>query len=125
MSEDTKDPQTEEILAAAIEVHRHLGPGLLESIYEEALCYELQLRDIPFERQKHVDVVYKDKAIKGQRVDLIVYGSVVVDVKAARARQEWWTAQVLSYLRSTGLARGLVINFGLGRLVDGVQRFVA
>ncbi len=63
---------TEKIIASAIEVHRILGPGLLESIYEEALCYELALRDIPFQRQKEVDVIYKDKVIKGQRLDLIV-----------------------------------------------------
>lgn len=117
------DPQTKQIIAAAIEVHRHLGPGLLESIYEEALCHEFALRSIPFEQQKPVQVVYKGKAIKGQRIDLLVFGEVVVDVKAVRAPHEYWQAQLLSYLKSTGLTRGLVINFGGLRLVDGVQRF--
>ena len=67
------DPLTEQIIGAAIEVHKHLGSGLLESIYEEALCHELQLRGIPHERQKAVDVVYKDRVIKGQELDLLVF----------------------------------------------------
>ena len=91
--EEAADPQTERIIAAGIEVHRHIGPGLLESIYEEALCHELALRSIPFEQQKTVQVVYKGKAIKGQRIDLIVFGEVVVDVKAVRAPHEYWRAQ--------------------------------
>ena len=74
---DGNDQQTKKIIAAAIEVHRHLGPGLLESIYEAALCHELDLRQISYERQKHVDVIYKDKIIKGQRIDLLVFGSMV------------------------------------------------
>jgi len=114
---------TEEIIAAAIEVHRHLGPGLLEKIYEEALCYELDLRGVPYERQKTMEVVYKGKLIQGQRFDLVVRGQVIVDVKSLRANQDFFAAQMLSYLRVTGLRTGLVINFGLKRLVDGVQRF--
>ena len=117
------DPLTEEIIAAAIEVHRHLGPGLLESIYEEALCHELSLRRIPFERQKKVDVVYKEVVIIGQRLDLVVDGAVVVEVKSAKGNEGVFGAQVLSYLRSTGLKRGLLINFGGERLIDGVKRF--
>lgn len=116
------DELTERIIAAAIEVHRILGPGLLESIYEAALCYELELRGIPYERQKSVDVVYKGHVIKGQRLDLVVAGEVVVDIKSTRHEHESFLAQVLSYLKSTGLRRGLVMNFGLPRLVDGVQR---
>ncbi|MCD6456313.1 MAG: GxxExxY protein [Methanophagales archaeon] len=76
-----RDPLTEAIIGAAIEVHKHLGPGLLESIYEEALCYEFSLREIPFERQVEVDVIYKDKIIKGQRIDILVAGEVVVELK--------------------------------------------
>jgi GxxExxY protein len=116
------DPLTEKIIAAAIEVHRHLGPGLLESIYEEALCYELELRGIPFERQREVDVVYKGKVIKGQRLDILVAGESVVEVKAVRKYDEVFTAQVLSYLKATQLKRGLVVNFGERRLVDGIKR---
>jgi GxxExxY protein len=117
------DKLTEQIIAAAIEVHRIIGPGLLESIYEEALCHEFSLRSIAYERQKEMDVFYKDKIIKGQRLDLIVSGEVVVEIKSVRKLEDVFAAQVLSYLRSTGLKRGLLINFGESRLVDGVKRF--
>ncbi len=116
------DPLTEKIIASAIEVHRILGPGLLESIYEEALCHEFSLRSIPFERQKEVDVIYKGKAIKGQRIDLLLYGEVVVEIKSVRRLEEVFIAQVLSYLKSTGLKRGLLINFGESKLVSGIKR---
>ena len=116
------DKLTEQIIASAIEVHRILGPGLLESIYEEALCYELSLRGITFERQKEVDVLYKDKIIKGQRLDLIVNSEVIVEIKSVRKLEDVFTAQVLSYLKSTGLKRALLINFGEGKLVNGVKR---
>jgi GxxExxY protein len=116
------DSLTEQIISSAIEVHRTLGPGLLESIYEEALCHELFLRNISFERQKEVDVFYKDKIIQGQRLDLIVSREVVVEIKSVRKLEDVFTAQVLSYLKSTGLKRALLINFGQKRLVDGVKR---
>ena len=105
-----------------MEVHRIMGPGLLESIYEEALCYELSFRNIPYERQKAVDVFYKDKIIKGQRLDLIVNGEVIVEIKSVRKLEEIFTAQVLSYLKSTELKRALLINFGGIKLIDGVKR---
>ena len=104
-------------------MHRELGPGLLESIYEEALCHELSLRRILFEQQKEVDVVYKGKVIKGQRLDLVVENEVVVEIKAVSKLDDVFTAQVLSYLKSTGLKRALLINFGQKRLVDGLKRF--
>ena len=117
-----RDPLTEEIIGAAIEVHRHLGPGLLESIYEEALCYEFCLREIPFERQVEVDVIYKDKIIKGQRIDILVAGEVVVELKSVSKLQDIFVAQTLSYLKSTKLKRALLINFGEKRLADGIKR---
>ncbi|MBI5025346.1 MAG: GxxExxY protein [Nitrospirae bacterium] len=117
------DKLTEQIIASAIEVHRILGPGLLESIYEEAICYELSLRGISYERQKEVDIFYKNTVIKGQRLDLIVDGEVVVEIKSARKLENVFTAQVLSYLKSTGLKRALLINFGETKLVDGIKRF--
>jgi GxxExxY protein len=116
------DSVTGKIISAAIEVHRILGPGLLESIYEEALCYELSKRSMHFERQKDVDVVYKDQVIKGQRLDLFVNGEVVVEIKSVRRLEEIFIAQVLSYLKATGIKRGLIINFGQTRLIDGVKR---
>jgi GxxExxY protein len=116
------DALTEKIISAAIEVHRILGPGLLESIYEEALCYELSERRVQFERQKEVDVVYKNQVIKGQRLDLLVNGGVIVEIKSVRKLEDIFIAQVLSYLKSTGIKRGLIINFGQTRLIDGLKR---
>ena len=89
------DSVTEKILSSAIEVHRILGPGILESIYEEALCYEFTLRGIQFERQIEVEVIYKNKIIKGQRLDLLVNREVVVEIKAVRRLDQAFTAQVL------------------------------
>jgi GxxExxY protein len=119
------DPLTEKIIGAAIEVHRILGPGLLESIYEHAWCHEFDLRGIKYQRQAHVEMWYKDKEIKDRRIDLIVEENgdrVVVDIKSLSQLPEIATAQVLSYLRATGLKRGLLINFGQKLLVDGVRR---
>jgi GxxExxY protein len=117
------DRITEQIIAAAIEVHKVLGPGLLESIYEEALCHEFYLRGIPFVRQKDIEVIYKDVKIKGQRIDLLVNGEVIVEIKSLRRLEDVFTAQVLSYLKCTGLKRALLLNFGEIRLVDGIKRF--
>jgi GxxExxY protein len=117
-----RDSLTETIIGAAIEVHRTLGPGLLESIYEEALCIEFELRGIPFQRQVEVDVLYKGCVIKGQRIDLLVSGEVVVELKAVAALPDVATAQVLSYLKATALKRALLINFGVPTLVKGIKR---
>lgn len=116
------DKLTEKIIGAAIEVHRHLGPGLLESIYEEALCHELKLRNISVQRQFEIDVLYKDIAIKGQRLDLLVENSVVIELKSVRKLPEIAMAQTLSYLKATGLKRALLINFGEKTLVEGINR---
>jgi GxxExxY protein len=98
MSSQFDDPLTEKIIGAAIEVHRILGPGLLESVYEEALCHEFDLRGIRYLRQAPVEIYYKDKAIKDQRVDLIVVDGddrVVVDLKSVSKLPDIATAQVL------------------------------
>ena len=116
------DELTEQIIGAAIEVHRILGPGLLESIYEEALCMEFEMRDLAHERQKEVDVIYKGHVIKGQRIDLLVADQVVVELKAVAKLPDVSTAQTLSYLKATGLKRALLLNFGEKRLVDGLKR---
>jgi GxxExxY protein len=116
------DELTEKIIGAAIEVHRLLGPGLLESIYEEALCMELQLRGISFQRQVEVDVDYKGHIIKGQRIDLLVAGEVIIELKAVAHLPEVAVAQTLSYLKVTGLRRALLINFGELKLVNGIKR---
>ena len=113
---------TEQIIGAAIEVHRLLGPGLLESIYEEALTVELGLRGIVCRRQVEVDVVYKGHVLKGQRIDLVVEGTVIVETKSVTKLPDVALAQVLSYLRATQRRRGLLLNFGCSRMVDGVKR---
>lgn len=117
-----EDGLTELIIGAAIEVHRILGPGLLESIYEEALCCELEMRGVRVERQLEVDVVYKGKVIKGQTLDLLVNGEVIVELKSVARLSDVAIAQVLSYLKATQLKRALLLNFGEKRLVDGIQR---
>ena len=116
------DPLTKRIIGAAIEVHRVLGPGLLESIYEEALCREFDVQGIRHERQVEIDVEYKGTCIKGQRLDLLVEKEVVLEIKAVGRLPDVATAQVLSYLKASGLKRGLLINFSEKRLVDGIKR---
>lgn len=116
------DDLTEKIIGAAIEVHRVLGPGLLESIYEEALCYEFELQNIPFKRQIAIDIVYKTRPNQGQKLDLHVFGEIVVEIKSIRELPEVATAQVLSYLKATGLKRALLVNFGVTRLTNGIKR---
>jgi GxxExxY protein len=116
------DELTEKVIGAAIEVHRHLGPGLLESIYESALCHELNLRQIPFERQLEVDVIYKDLTIKGQRLDILVDSQLILELKAVSKLPDVAMAQTLSYLKATGLRRALLLNFGENKLIDGLKR---
>ncbi len=116
------DELTEKIIGAAIEVHRVLGPGLLESIYEEAIFVELSLRGMAVEYQKDFDVIYKGHTIKGLRIDLLVDSQVVVELKSVSNLPDVAMAQVLPNLKATGLRRALLINFGLPKLVDGIKR---
>jgi GxxExxY protein len=112
------------VIGAAIEVHRHLGPGYLESIYHRALCIELRLRGISFELERRIDVVYKGERLHGQKLDLIVESLVVVEVKAVSQLEEIHGSQVVSYLRGTGLRAGLLINFNSVVLKAGIRRIV-
>ena len=116
------DPLTRRIIAAAIEVHKNIGPGLIESIYEEALCFEMELRGLEYQRQLGIDVFYKGRRIKGQRIDLVVEREVIIELKSVSRLHEVVMAQILSYLKATGLKRGLILNFGEKRLVDGIKR---
>jgi GxxExxY protein len=114
------------IIGAAIEVHRTLGgPGLLESIYEAALCRELTLQGFSIQRQKPVQVSYKGEIIKDPLfVDILVNDKVVVEVKATEKNYPVYEAQVLTYLRLTGIKLGLLINFGYSYVSDGISRVV-
>lgn len=116
------DELTESIISAAIDVHRTLGPGLLESIYEAALEHELKLRGFEVQTQVSVDVMYKGFAIKGQKIDVIVNQEVILEIKSLSKLPEVATAQLLSYLKVTSIKRGLLINFGHSKLVDGIKR---
>jgi GxxExxY protein len=114
---------TEQVIGAAIEVHRALGPGLLESAYEECLCRELTLRGIPFERQRPLPVEYKGTRLDcGYRLDLLVAGAVVVEIKSCEAIEPIHEAQLLTYMKLGGWKLGLLINFNVPVLKDGIRR---
>jgi GxxExxY protein len=113
------------IIGAAIEVHRYFGPGLVEQVYEEALCHELHLRGIPFKRQQPVPIKYKDVLLGSSLcLDLIVSGKVIVDNKAKEAILPIDKSKLLTYLRLSGLKLGLLINFHDNTLKTGIQRVV-
>lgn len=114
------------IVECAIEVHRVLGgPGLLESVYEEALVYELELRELEVQRQVCLPIPYKGRTLASPlRIDLIVGDKVVVECKACSQYHDVFEAQILTYLRLTGLRLGLVINFGERLVKDGIHRVV-
>lgn len=112
------------VIGAAIEVHRVLGPGFLECVYRDALAVELQLRGIPFEREKRVRVAYKGCAIGDGRLDLLVESCLIVELKAVASSAPIHTAQVLSYLKTLRLPLGLLINFNLPVLKHGIKRVI-
>jgi len=118
------DAASRTIIGSVIEVHRHLGPGLLESIYEQALVHELSLRGLTARRQVVVPVQYKDIRINGQRLDLVVDPGVVVEVKAVDNPLPIHEAPSLSYLKSTGARLGLLVNFHAEVLRQGIRRMV-
>src|SRR3989344_5704941 len=114
-----------EIVGAAIEVHRHLGPGLLESTYEECLCYELTNRSVKFERQKSLPVAYKGTKLDcGYRLDLVVDGLVILELKAVDQLQPIHSAQLLTYLKLSNLKLGILVNFNVAVLKNGIKRVV-
>jgi len=116
---------TGRIIGAAIEVHRTLGPGLLESTYRSCLHYELAARRLRFVAERTIPIVYKGASLEtGYRVDLVVEDLVVVELKSIATLTAVHEAQVLTYLRLTGCPAGLLINFNVVKLVDGVQRVV-
>jgi GxxExxY protein len=124
-NESEKDPRTSSIIGAAIEVHRHLGPGLLESAYEECLCHELHLRGLSFERQVDLPVSYKGLLLGcGYKIDLIVQREVVVELKAVETLLPVHEAQLLTYLKLSGKSVGLLINFNTPLLTRGIKRLV-
>ncbi len=122
-AEAPNDTLTERVIGAAIEVHRVLGPGLLESAYEQCLCHELSLRGIHFTRQITLPIHYKGKEINAAyRLDILVENSLLLELKSIEKVQEIHKAQVLTYLRLTGVETALLINFMVPVLKDGIKR---
>ncbi len=116
---------SERIIGCAIEVHKALGPGLLESAYEECLFYEIYQLGLKVEKQKPLPLIYKEIKLEvGYRLDLIVENKVVVDIKSVEALNDIHIAQVLTYLKLSGCKLGLLINFNVLKVKDGIKRLV-
>ena len=118
------DQLAHDVIGAAIEVHRILGPGFLESVYEQSLCVELELRGIPFMQQYPVALLYKGHSVGDQRLDLLVDNRLVVELKAVSELLPVHQAQIISYLKATGCQLGLLMNFNVTILKEGVRRVV-
>jgi GxxExxY protein len=115
---------TYDIIGAAMDVHRILGPGLLESVYEDAMCVELHMRDLVFERQKQISIDYKGRSVGIMRLDLLVEDSVIVELKAVERLMPIHQAQAMTYLKITGKRLALLINFNVTVLKKGIKRIV-
>jgi len=121
---DKDEVLAKKIIGAAIEVHRELGSGFLESIYRKAMAYELSFQGMRVEEEQEILVSYKDIKIPGQRLDLRVGGRIIVELKCVEKFAPIHQAQLLSYLKATNLRLGLLINFQGQKLKDGIQRIV-
>lgn len=114
-----------EIVDAAYKVHKELGPGLLEKIYEACLCYELDKKGIPYKRQEELPIFYDGKKFnEGLVMDILVDDSVICELKAVETVNPLWKAQIISHLKLTGLRLGYLINFNTTLIKDGIKRFV-
>ena len=118
------DTITQKIIGCAIEVHRHLGPGLLEHVYEEALCVEFQLQGLSYQRQAPIPLKYKGRPIGEYRIDLLVEDEIVVEFKSVERHDPVFQAQVITYLQITGKRIGLLMNFNSRLLKDGIKRII-
>jgi GxxExxY protein len=118
-----RDKLTERVIGCAIEVHKTLGPGLLESAYQHALGYELGLAGVNYKFEVPLAVEYKGNQLDcGYRLDLVVEDSLIIELKTVDALRDIHTAQLLTYLKLSGIKTGLLINFNVTRLVDGIKR---
>ena len=123
--EKYEDILSNKIIGAAIEVHKNLGPGLLESAYEECLCFELKANNIQFERQKELPVIYKENKLNcNYRIDLLIENKVIVELKSVNKIESIFDAQVITYLKLANIKLGLLINFNVALLKDGIKRIV-
>lgn len=125
MSEINENNITDKVIGCAIKVHKALGPGLLESAYEECLFYELAKHDFLVERQKGLPLIYENVKLDcGYRVDLIIENKVIVELKAVEALNDIHMAQIITYLKLSNCKVGLLINFNVVKLMDGLKRVV-
>ncbi len=115
---------TDRIIGCAIEVHKHLGPGLLESVYESAMCVEFKSRSVPFKRQLGIPLYYKGELLSEHRPDLIVDDQVIVEIKSVERLAPIHVAQMLTYLRVASLRIGLILNFNSPTMKEGTRRVV-
>jgi GxxExxY protein len=118
------DDLAHQVIGAAIAVHKTLGPGFLEAVYEAALCIELTNRGVPFARQAPLAIRYRDEPIGQCQPDLLVGGRLIVELKSVEALSPLHTAQVRSYLKATGCTLALLINFNVTRLAEGIKRII-
>jgi len=119
-----QDPLTAKVIGCAIEVHRTLGPGLLESTYEQCLARELHLNQIPFKLQVSLPVEYKDVRLDcGYRIDILVDEKLILELKAVESLKAIHEAQLLTYMKLSRINTGLLINFNVRKQVDGIKRF--
>jgi GxxExxY protein len=125
VDDEIRDPLTEAVIGAAIEVHRELGPGLLEEIYQRALEVELELRGVPFTAQEPLPVSYKGVFLgKGLNMDFVVRNELIIELKSVDASHPVHTAQLLTYMKIRKLPKGLLLNFNVRLLKDGIRRLV-
>lgn len=120
----TTDELVRRVIGCAVAVHSELGPGFLESVYRRAMCFELADNGIEFETERPIVVGYRGRSIPGQRLDLVVGGVVIVELKAVSALDRVHVAQLVSYLRTTGLRVGLLLNFHERLMKQGIRRVV-
>lgn len=124
-AKDRANELSREVIGAAIEVHRHLGPGLLANAYQECLCHELDLRGIPHEPEVKLPLMYKGRALDcAYRMDIVVEGLFLIELKAVDRHEPVFDAQVITYLRLSGFWLGLLMNFNVPVLKDGIKRLV-
>jgi len=116
---------TSQVMDIAIRIHRFLGPGLLESVYEKCFCYELAKRNIPFIKQKNIELIYDNFIIdEGLRIDILIDDLVIIELKAQELYHPVWEAQLLSYLKLTQKRLGYILNFHVPLMKDGIKRMI-
>lgn len=124
MRDSEKDPLTRRIIGAAMNVHSEFGTGLLESVYQNALCIELKAQSIRYRAQQAIDIKYRDQHVGHLIADIVVEGRVILELKSVEELEPIHTAQLITYLKATGIKKGLLINFNVRHLRHGIKRVV-